>query len=398
MMKHGLSIPFASVVGALLLGAGLAHAQPKPAGPSCSTATLFAGNPTYDGAPNDRAKPGSGIKSDLPFHFQNLVFVGNTLYSRDAGELWAIDTAAASPVQNRVAGKNPAGSNYAFTAGPCATARFGWIKGIAPLPGGSLLVVDGLANAVLKVKDPAAPGCTVEYWAGSAAPKAEFNPGAPLNPGDVDGAGAKAKFSNPGPIVTDDAGNAYVYDSDTHKVRKIANDAAHTVSTLGKKIDAPYTIRNMTRIGTKLYGIGDDSTKATVVEIDTATGATRTLIEGRSDAFPPLAPGKGATLHGITTDGTALYIAGLGYVWHLTTAGKLTHVAGNGTPYIDFPKAGYDPKAPHPALQVALPGARAAAGPDQEIGSFEFITYQKGAIYTRGGKATGYFVEKISCP
>ena len=388
----------AAFVGVLVLDPGAARAQDKPL--TCSTGTLFAGNPSFDGAPNDRPASGTGIKTGTPFHWQNLVFVGNTLYSRDAGELWAVDTSAASPVETRIAGQNPKGGTYAFTAGPCATARFGWIKGIAALSDGSLLVVDGLANAVLKVKSPLnAAGCTVEYWAGTRTPKPELNPSSPPNVGDVDGPGATAKFSNPGPIVTDDAGNAYVYDSDSRKIKKVANDAAHTVSTLGgKKIDAPYTIRNLTRIGSKLYGIGDDSSKATVVEIDTATGAVRVVIEGKGDAFPPMPSFRGATLHGITTDGKGLIIAGLGFVWYLTTAGKLTHIAGDGTSSMDFPKGSYDPKAPQPALKLQLPGTRAAPGPNQEVGSFEFITYSKGAIYTRGAKGPGYFVEKIACP
>jgi hypothetical protein len=244
-MKHGLPIALASLFGALVLGAGFAHAQPKPTGPSCSTATLFAGNPMYDGQPNDRAKPGTGIKADPPFHFQNLLFVGTTLFSRDAGELWAVDTSAASPVENRVVGKNPSGGTYAFTAGTCATARFGWIKGIAPLADGSLLVVDGLANAVLKVKAPTSAGCTVEYWAGTNAAKPELNPSSPPNVGDQDGPGAKAKFSNPGPIVTDDAGNAYVYDSDSRKVKK----SRTTPSTRYRRSGARRSMRP-TRSGT----------------------------------------------------------------------------------------------------------------------------------------------------
>lgn len=396
-MNTRIAMASASLTAALLLGVGPARAEEKPL--TCSTGTLFAGNPSFDGAPNDRPASGTSIKADPPFHFQNLVFVGNTLYSRDAGELWAVDTSAASPVATRIAGKNPKGGTYAFTAGPCASSRFGWIKGIAPLADGSLLVVDGLANAVLQVKNPTGAACTVEYWAGTRTPKPELNPSNAPNAGDVDGPGAKAKLSNPGPIVTDDAGNAYVYDSDSRKIKKIANDAEHTVSTLGgKKIDAPYTIRNMTRIGNKLYGIGDDSSKATVIEVDTTTGAVRVVIQGKSDAFPPLAPGRGATLHGITTDGKGLIISGLGVVWYLTTAGKLSHLAGDGTSFIDFPKAGYDPKAPQPAAKLQLPGTRAAPGPNQEVGSFEFITYHKGAIYTRGSKGPGYFVEKISCP
>src|SRR5262249_28660175 len=145
-------------------------------GLTCSTGTLFAGNPSYDGEPNDRITPGTSMKADRPFKWQNLVFVGNTLYSRDAGELWSVDTSAANPVMNRVAGRNPAGSRYTFTAGTCANARFGWIKGIAAMPDGNVLVVDGLANAVVKVNNPTSPACAVEYWAGTHTPLAELDP------------------------------------------------------------------------------------------------------------------------------------------------------------------------------------------------------------------------------
>ena len=48
-------------------------------------------------------------------------------------------------------------------------------------------------------------------------------------------------------------------------------------------------------------------------------------------------------------------------------------------------------------MKLQLPGSRAAAGPDQEVGSFEFIVYDKGAIYTRGSKVTGALVTRIAC-
>ena len=386
----------ASLIATLTLDAGVARAQDEPL--TCSRGTLFAGDPAFDGAPNERPASGTGIRTGIPFHWQNLVFVGDTLYSRDAGELWAVDTAATNPVQTRIAGQNPKRGTYAFTAGSCRTARFGWIKGIAPLADGSLLVVDGLASAVLKVKDPMGEGCTVEYYAGTSAPVPELSPSNPPNVGDVDGPGAKAKFSNPGPIVTDDAGNAYVYDSDTRKIKKIANDTAHTVSTLGAKIETPYTVRNLTRIGSKLYGVGDDSSRASIVEVDTATGAAKVLVEGKGDVWKPLDPYRNATIHGITTDGKGLIVSGLGYVWYVTTAGKVSHIAGDGASFIDFPTAGYDPKAAQPAMKLQLPGTRAAPGPNQEVGSFEYISYHKGEIYTRGSKGPGYFVTKISCP
>jgi hypothetical protein len=412
-------------IAAITLGGGGAGAQtvgpimgPKPAGSqpapktdppkgdsgkslTCSTGTVFAGNPTYDGSPGDRIAPGAPMKGpDKPFKWQNLTFVGSTLYSRDSGELWSVDTAAANPVMNRVAGKNPTGGNYAFTAGPCASARFGWIKGIAPMSDGSLLIVDGLANAILKVKNPTTPAsCTVEYYAGTKTPAPEFTPGKSPNAGDKDGPGGEAKFGNAGPIVVDDAGNAYVYDFGGRKIKKVANDAAHTVSTLGgKKIDKPYAIRSLARIGSKLYGIGDDSSIASVIEIDSATGAVRTILEGKGDAFPPMPSYKGATLHGLTTDGTGLIISGMGYVWYLTTAGKLTHIAGDGTTSMDFPRSGYDPKASQPAMKLELPGARTSTSPDMEVGSMEFITYYKGAIYSRHNHGTGAWVERIACP
>lgn len=399
MKRTALSIGLA----ALVLGVAPANAQTAPAPAAapapmtCGTGTLFAGNPAYDGNPNDRITPGTAMRADKPFKWQNLLFVGSTLYSRDAGELWAVDTAAANPVMNRVAGKNPAGSKYAFNGGACATARFGWIKGFAAMPDGSLLVVDGLANAVLKVKDPTAASCTVEYWAGTKTPIAEFDPYKVPNSGDADGPGASAKFTNPGPIVTDDAGNAFVYDAGSRKIKKIANDANHTVSTLGGRIEKPYTIRNLTRIGTKLYGVGDDSSRASIVEVDSASGAVRVVVEGKGDVWKPLDSYKSATIHGITTDGKGLIVSGLGYIWYVTTAGKVSHIAGDGTPYIDFPKSGYDAKAAQPAMKLQLPGSRAAAGPDQEVGSFEFITYNKGAIYTRGNKGPAAFVTKIAC-
>ena len=80
----------------------------------------------------------------------------------------------------------------------------------------------------------------------------------------------------------------------------------------------------------------------------------------------------------------------------MTTTGTVTHIAGDGT-YIDFPRSGYDPRAAQPAMKLQLPGSRAAAGPDQEIGSFEFIVYDKGAIYTRGNNGTAAFVTRIAC-
>ena len=49
---------------------------------ACSTGTLFAGNPTYNGSPSDRPASGTGIHADPPLQWENLVFSGTHLFTR----------------------------------------------------------------------------------------------------------------------------------------------------------------------------------------------------------------------------------------------------------------------------------------------------------------------------
>src|SRR5690606_36164431 len=105
---------------------------------SCSTGTLYAGNPVYDGEPTDRPAPGTGILEDPPLQWQNLVFAGTNLYTRDQGEIWHVGTSAAAPVENRIAGLN-VGATFPYKAGACEEARFAKIEGLAALPDGSLV-------------------------------------------------------------------------------------------------------------------------------------------------------------------------------------------------------------------------------------------------------------------
>jgi hypothetical protein len=364
---------------------------------SCSTGSVWAGNPKYDGSYLDRPASGTGILADPPFQWENLVFNNGWLFSRDTGELWGVDLSAASKVEKLVAGKNRSDANYGYSAGPCATARFSRIEGLAALPDKSLVVADSLGNGVLHVKDPSGAGCTVEYWAGNATANLDYDPYKyPPNEGDVDGPGASTKLDTPTGIVADEAGNVYFFDSGNHKIKKIANDAAHTVTTLVKlpTTGAPDRIPNLTRIGSKIYGVGTDPSKSYVFSVDTATGTMTTLLSGTATAFPPMDSYKQPVIHGITTDGTGLIISGNGYVWYLTTTGTLKHIAGMG-PNIDYWASGYDPKASHPAMDLWLPGSRAVTS----IGSADYIAYYDGALYYRGhANGTAAFIEKISCP
>jgi hypothetical protein len=366
---------------------------------SCGTGALFAGNPVYDGQPSDRPASGTGILADPPLQWQSLTFVGKNLYTRDTGEIWHVDTSAASPVEKLLVGKNPAGANKAFTDGPCATARFASIHAIAAAADGSLFVTDVFGNAILHVKDPTGPACAVEYWAGNHTANLDLdvNNTAP-NTGADDGPGlTTAKLDGPTGITTDAAGNVYFVDNEM-KIRKVAADAAHTVSTLGPMpAGGPDKIYNLTRIGNTVYGAGISAdNKGHVIAVDTTTGSIKLVISGRGDTFPPVASASSPAIAGITTDGTGLIVSGAGYVWYLTPTGTLTYLAGVGT-NIDFFAAGYDPKIPHPAKDLALNPRRGSSA--VSIGSPDFITYHEGAVYYRGhGNGTAAYVERIACP
>lgn len=360
---------------------------------SCSTATLFAGNPVYDGQPSDRPTSGTAITADPPLQWENLVFVGKKLFTRDTGEIWVVDTSAAKPVETLAVGKNDP-STYAFAPGACATARLGQIEGLAAMADGSLVASDNLGNAVVHIKDPTGPGCSVEVLAGNTTPNPDIDPSAATpNAGDADGPAATAKINVPGALTTDDAGNVYFFDRGNRKIKKISGGNVTTLATL--PTDGPDKIPNLTRIGSTLYAAAFNVSDSFVLSLDTAGGSLKTILSGRGDKFPPVDDVHNPNVSGITTDGKGLILSGSGYVWYLTPAdAKLTLLAGAGL-VTDYPPSGYDPKAQQKASDVLLP----PQGNASLIGSSDYITYDSGAIYVRGHKAgTAAFVERISCP
>lgn len=374
-------------------------------GPSCSTGTLFAGNPTYNGQPSDRPTSGTGILADPPLQWQTLVFSGTHLYTRQESEIWSVDLSAGTPVETKIAGSTPAGSTYDFSTGPCASAQLTQIRGLAALPDGSLVATDYWANSILKISNPDNPStCTVTSIAGNAGPYTGIDPSITSTyppAGTADGQGTAASFTELGAMTTDSAGNIYVADktvvSGPTSVRKI--DSTGNVKTLLKLTNAsgtPDTIRNFTVLNDKLYAAASNAmNESFVFQIDTTSGTMTMINGGGSDKWSPVPSSEDPMVTGITNDGTNLIVSGYGYIWYLGLDGKLTLVAGTGY-NIDFWPSGYDPHASHPALELAL-----AANGDDEFGTgaFYHIAYHNGAVYFRGyASGTASYIEKVSCP
>lgn len=358
---------------------------------SCTTATLWAGNPTFD-APETSTRPadGTGILEDPPFQWGNLTFVGDMLYTRDTGEIWSVDTSAASPVEHRLIGMN-AGNEVTIKFGKCSEARLGAIQGIADLPDGSLVAADAFANSIVHITNPKdAATCTVESWAGTNT-DTTFSGMSYPNLGDVDGPIGTSRIGYPTAITTDGAGIVFFYDGQARKFKKIANDADHTVSTIGAMPDGLDISYGMVHIGSTVYALGYGGNTTNVYKIE---GTAITKVAGGD---PSAWEGLQTTpqLGGITTDGTNLIVAGQGFVWLVGTTGTIKHIAGSGE-RIDLVKDGYDPKAPHPALEVTLK-PRAGAS-EAAVGSPDYLGFKDGAIYYRGhGVSTASYVEKIDC-
>jgi len=373
---------------------------------ACSTGTLFAGNPTYDGQPSDRPASGTGILADPPLQWQTLVFAGSHLYTRQESEVWSVDLSASSPVEKRIAGATPTGSTYDFVMGPCASASMTQLRGLAALPDGSLVASDYWANAIVKITNPDSPSCTVSSIAGNAGPYTAIDPSDDTTYppfGTADGQGSAATFTELGAMIADASGTIYVADrkvaQGSSTVRKI--DASGKVTTLLKLTGAdntPDVIRNFTVMGGKLYAAASDAmNQSYVFQIDTTSGAMTMIHSGGSDAWDPVPSGEDPTVHGITNDGTNLIVAGYGYVWYLGLDGSLKLVAGTGYDIDNFP-SGYDAHASHPALELALPASLGSAD-EYGTGSIHHVTYHDGAVYFRGhADGTAAFVEKIACP
>ena len=376
MMMRSWTLKTITVCCLLSVLTSLAFAQPK-----VIKAELFAGNPEYK-EPMDRAAEGQGLLDDPPLAWRSLLFVGDRLVTTVGQEIWYTDLSAEKPVLKRLAGKEDR-AGQSLRPGLGRDARFANIFGIAAMPDGSLVGADQTGNCVFQVIDPFGPGCTVSFLAGTTTAQESVSPGRPPNVGDVDGPGARARFGLPQwPSVVGD--DIYVIDENNRKIRKIASDAAHTVTTVTKMPEGVYYA--MTTLNGKLYALGNNSTsEGFILEIEPATGAIREVIKGRSNVFE----GRGSiNVSGLTTDGKGLFTTQSGQLVHVSLDGKATAIAGAGVT-IDF-RQPYDPRKPQTADEVQLVSLRRT----MTAGSNIFLAYKDKAVYHCAAGTTPY-VERL---
>lgn len=229
-----------------------------------------------------------------------MTIIGTKLYVADSNNQIIRNIAIESGTVTTLAGAGPGGSSD----GTGASARFFFPSGITT-DGTNIYVTDSNNHLIRKVVIATGAVTTLA--------------GSPGTSGSFDGTGVAARFLFPSGITTDGK-NIYVADTDNHLIRKvvIATGAVTTLagstgmagSTDGTGVAAKfYQPHGITTDGTSLYVA--DSGNNTIRKVAIATGAVTTLagsagVRGSTDET-----GFAARFYrpqGITTDGINLYV------------------------------------------------------------------------------------------
>ncbi len=353
---------FGAVTGGLLGGcemldpAGDGDGGTGGDGKTCSSARLVAGSPGFGGSLDEPSRwnpSGHPAFAEPPLRMLNLAGRGSKLLVSTQQALWQLDLAAANPTFARVFGDDVLSLLQYRPTGTCAAGRMMAGDGLALLPDGRAVIGDAWGNGVLELSDPFSASCAVKSIAGTQVPldMRDLMTGQIYEPGDVVGPGAQARFRRPNDATSDAAGNLFVWDDGNESIKKIANDAARTVS---KVFDLPTDMNNvnsMATLGGKLYAAGGMSGGDRIVEIDLTTGAVRDVVRGA--AFPEAGGSTGNPI-AMTSDGRDLIVfLWKGYIYRVSLAGEVTLIAGKGRTESSTEAAELDP-AGVPALELPL--------------------------------------------
>jgi len=350
---------------------------------------------------------GQGLLDDPPIRNEAIAVIGKRVFVETEQELWSTDLSAATPTISRFAGTEGAG--FVNAGVPCKDTQFLVVRDMTATPDGKLVVVDYVGGAVIEISDPGGPNCQSNWVAGTHVKTADPGADYPLAQGDQDGPGARALFGGD-PKVTgiggagihkvcaDPAGNLYTWDDGTGKFKKIATDAARTVSTIGVGATDD-NIMGLAFLNGKLYATGVDGSNDFMKVIDPASYAAnpkanvKDVFRNPGDQFSEIAgTGHQAIPAQVYADGDALIVsAQSGYVWRVATDGTvLATLAGTGA-FLDY-QDNFDPLVPHPANTWQLVSAlsNSDGGPWLALGG--------GKLYWSGGIGIGAYMLQFSCP
>jgi DNA-binding beta-propeller fold protein YncE len=233
------------------------------------------------------------------------------------------------------------------------------------LPDAALAVADPRANQIFRIEP--GPSFAVSVLAGDGHPsQSTLYDGVP---------GLRARFFGPSGIAADGAGNLYVADTHNHCIRRIANDAVHTVTTfagaLGTQGYADGTgasARFSRPMGIAWDGprnrlVVADSANHRVRAIDVATAAVTTL--AGSDTGTGDGPGASARC----SFPTAVAIAEDGRVFVLSSGDSLLKVVGT------------DPLRTMTSLVVGGAGYADGPGTTAKIAAQGGLAWAAGSLY-----------------
>lgn len=282
---------------------------------SPGTTTLYAGTPGRTGATN-------GPRQTAVFNGPNglAIDAGGRLLVADSfsGELRAIDPTTG--LVTTVAGTGMTG--FSGDGGAPAAAQFSYVSGVAILGDGSLVLGD--SNRLRRITGlttvmGVSAGGTVNTVAGNGS--AAFS-GDGLAPVD-------ATLNTPQAVAVNQAGDVAIADSNNNAIRLVraGTNVVTTLTTLSLPLSVVWDGSNVLAIAAgRLYSVAPDGT-ATVI----AGGGSG----GPGDGGPATAGAFSVPFDAaVAPDGT-IYVADTAHnsVRAISTAGIITTVAGNGTPF-----------------------------------------------------------------
>ncbi len=348
---------------------------------TCSDASLYMGNPFFDGELQGWNPNGQGLRADPPLRSRHLANFGGQLAIDTQYEVWGVD----GDQVRRIAGNENEGETQYQPSGACEDVRIIIGAGVAGTPDGRVFVADRRGNGVIELSDPLG-NCTAQPIAGNPEVTIDLDITEDVAAkGDVDGPGLEARFYSVERPTADADGNVFVFDTGNRKLKRIADDAEHTVTTLLDYGEAaPFA---STAMGGKVYMTGTTSSGDFLWAVDAETGEVDELFEGRG-IFAEIDSHTQATLFAIESDGVDLFIgSGQGYIFRVSTEGQpLGVVAGYGTA-IDFPDI--DLEAPIPLDQLPIRSyATAEAG---------LVRVGDDLMFTNVNAGIGFHVWSIHC-